>query len=236
MSTTRKCVFPHCTSRGLTGFYQLPKDEIRRNEWLDICGLSESQVKKRSLICSNHFSPEDLQLNNGKYLLKPGAKPNPPTPDEIFETTASDVNNYVVQEEIQNYESIPEIDLSGSVNDSEHNYAATCASCERLKSDLLFWRKKFHNLENKYEELKAATSPNNKKFCDEITTKRLLENGHFSKPQIQVMLRYNKDTNPNPKSNKWTRHDLLLSKELLGIKEKSLDFVRKVAGLPLHNG
>ena len=66
-----------------------------------------------------------------------------------------------------------------------------------------------------------------------ITSERLLENGHFSKAQIEVVLRYNKTSNPNAYSKNWTKNDYLIAKQLHGLRAKSLEFVRKIAGLPL---
>ena len=260
---TKKCAFPYCDFNGQSRYFRIPKNEERRKKWLEACKLEN--VKERDVICERHFKPTDFQNNPNKLLLMPGAIPVPFTTEEVFEESASTLANFVVSEEINSSalstndattttvsnDEIPSVDELDCANllpsmGNEHDYAFMCESCqnssfllkkiERLRQDVLYWRRKFHNLEKKHDELKNmpnSPSPKALKFRDQITKERLLSNGNFSVPQIDVMLRFNKKDNKNPRSRKWTKQDLLNSKKLLGqCGKKSLRLVREM-GFPL---
>ena len=128
---------------------------------------------------------------------------------DVFTVSAPDLNSFIGKEEVVGDLGEKVICLSADDDNhsencidevhtgSDHSYAFCCARCDdgakliefdnnikKLKETLLQWKTKYHNLEKKYEELKnlpSSSSPKAKKFRDDITLERLLENGHFSK-------------------------------------------------------
>ena len=232
-----KCVFPFCLNIDSVAMFQIPKNEARRKMWLEICELSESEIKPRDVICKLHFKPEDFQKNTNKILLMPGAIPTRSTHDQVFQVQQSDINNFIVEQNSSDLtEKAPIIDLKNSV-EADHDYA-TCQSCQKLEASVNHWRMKYHNLEVKYNELKSlptSKSPEAKKFREDITAQRMLENGKFSQPQISVFLRHDKEKDKKLRSKMWTNQDFYSAKRILGMSSGSaaLEFVRHIAGLPL---
>ena len=80
MPGSRYCVFPYCGNSGKKGFFQIPKKEPKRSQWIDICALHNTQLNNYSSICSLHFEKRDLNLSNApnKINLLPWAKPFAP--------------------------------------------------------------------------------------------------------------------------------------------------------------
>ena len=79
MPGSRYCVFPYCGNSGKKGFFQIPKREPKRSEWINICALHNTQLHNHSSICSLHFKKEDLNLDDpNRVTLKCWAKPFAP--------------------------------------------------------------------------------------------------------------------------------------------------------------
>ena len=53
------CAFPYCLNSGFQGFFTIPKDS-RRQKWLEVCKISESEVRASTLICHKHFKPDEF--------------------------------------------------------------------------------------------------------------------------------------------------------------------------------
>ena len=255
------CVFPNCDHAALKGTFQFPSklEEDRRSKWLVECKLTEANVTQDSRICTRHFRPSDIQKSNNRVYLKPGSIPTFYTADEYFES----VENEVIHEEILDHshlqpkQNVPVLSLTNSspkksdlIIDNDHSYFFRCQICHSicedcvqkdqqikgLKDDVINLRRKFHNLEVKYQELKNlphSDSPKGKKFREDITKQRMIENGHFSETQVNVYLRYDKEKNPHPRSRKWSSKDLLLAKQIQSIGTKALEFARINLGVPL---
>lgn len=258
----RNCAYPYCQFRGSTGFFKIPSNVDQCDQWLKACNLpsfkSRDVICRQHFKQTDVYMKNDVtHLKLGSI---PISFHQTYTSQEIFTISASDLNSFIGKEEIANgldekviCPSADDNDCSENSNEvhteSDHDYAFNCVLCnngsklieldsniKKLKQSLLHWKTKYGNLEKKYEELKnlpSSSSLKGKKIRDDITLERLLENGHFSKPQIEVMLRYNKTSNPNAYSKNWTKNDFLVAKQLYGLRAKSLEFVRKTAGLPL---
>ncbi|XP_057340771.1 52 kDa repressor of the inhibitor of the protein kinase-like isoform X2 [Microplitis mediator] len=59
-------------------FHKFPRDEVVRQKWLDICGLTPEDDVSRICICSTHFTASDMiSCSSGikKSFLKSGAVP-----------------------------------------------------------------------------------------------------------------------------------------------------------------
>jgi hypothetical protein len=70
-----RCVV--CFSLGNRGFFSFPKDPVRRQLWLDHCGLSRDyQLKISHCVCYHHFKPEDMKSNTKKISLLKSAIPS----------------------------------------------------------------------------------------------------------------------------------------------------------------
>ena len=57
------CVAEGCsnnTSMKEFSFHSIPKD-TRRNAWLSIIGKREGEIRKRSVLCSAHFTEDQFQ-------------------------------------------------------------------------------------------------------------------------------------------------------------------------------
>jgi hypothetical protein len=71
----QRCVV--CFSLGSRGFFSFPKDPVRRQLWLDHCGLSRDyQLKISHCVCYLHFKPEDMKSNNKNISLLKSAIPS----------------------------------------------------------------------------------------------------------------------------------------------------------------
>ena len=73
-----QCMLPTCNFRAPNGFYNFPKIKKLKTKWIEILGLYPEDVKKKSKICSYHFSPDQIRetsLNTQRPHLKIGAVP-----------------------------------------------------------------------------------------------------------------------------------------------------------------
>lgn len=63
-----KCAVKTCASRSnenKISFFSSPKDEFEREKWIQILSCD---LKSRSLVCENHFFPQDI--NSEKHFKK----------------------------------------------------------------------------------------------------------------------------------------------------------------------
>ena len=57
----KNCPVPNCpTYNEIKGYYAIPQNPIRRQEWLDACMLQEASTSMFAKICWKHFSKEDF--------------------------------------------------------------------------------------------------------------------------------------------------------------------------------
>jgi hypothetical protein len=71
----KRCVV--CFSLGVRGLFSFPKDPLRRQLWLDNCGLSRDyQLKTSHCVCYHHFKPEDIKSNTKNMSLLKSAIPS----------------------------------------------------------------------------------------------------------------------------------------------------------------
>jgi hypothetical protein len=71
----KRCVV--CFSLGVRGLFSFPKDPVRRQLWLDNCGLSRDyQLKTSHCVCYHHFKPEDIKSNTKNMSLLKSAIPS----------------------------------------------------------------------------------------------------------------------------------------------------------------
>ncbi|XP_042341246.1 THAP domain-containing protein 5-like [Plectropomus leopardus] len=96
----RRCSFPNCNNKQKTwsavSFHKLPLDEPKRYKlWLRALEINPDTPKKTLrrrciLVCSDHFSPDDLIHHKGCTHPKPTAVPNPVCPAD--QTAAGSAN------------------------------------------------------------------------------------------------------------------------------------------------
>ena len=72
-----KCPVQYCTTctDSKKGFYQIPENPKRREEWLDACRLPKS-TKTYTSICWKHFKSSDYQNELGYGRLKKNVVPS----------------------------------------------------------------------------------------------------------------------------------------------------------------
>ena len=58
----------------LIGFFKIPRD-ARRNQWLEVSNLKESDITANSVFCFKHFNPEEIQGGEKIKRLKSWAIP-----------------------------------------------------------------------------------------------------------------------------------------------------------------
>ena len=73
------CYVHGCGNYGNKGMFRIPKDAELAAQWIEILKLDPN--KKKHLICSNHFSTDDLYSNHQRDRLKKDAIPCRNLPD-----------------------------------------------------------------------------------------------------------------------------------------------------------
>ena len=76
ISTNLKpCAFPNCDFIGEKGLFQIPNDH-RREKWLEVSNLKESDITNKTKFCFKHFNPNEIQGGEKFKRLKAWAIPN----------------------------------------------------------------------------------------------------------------------------------------------------------------
>ena len=102
-----RCAVKTCRNRGTKGFYKIPDNPARRNQWLDKIKLSE--VKKSDKVCYMHFRPDqfcgEIDKKKGifgqlkKYVIPTECLPGEPFVAYPNQNTESDFVNEVIIED-----------------------------------------------------------------------------------------------------------------------------------------
>ena len=105
-----KCQVQYCCtkSENRKGFYLVPEQPKRREEWLNLCGIDSSKTKD-VLICWKHFKLTDFQNELGFGKLKKNVFPSkfPPT----FETQSNSYLDLFGEAEVDNNPDISSVPL-----------------------------------------------------------------------------------------------------------------------------
>ena len=68
-----KCIVPFCNSPSNIKYFDLPKNQLRKQQWLDII-KPVVKLNQRNKICEQHFSDSSYEKDYKSELL--GLKPN----------------------------------------------------------------------------------------------------------------------------------------------------------------
>lgn len=75
------CVVRNCDSDKDSdpnlSFYPIPKDANLKRQWLEILGMLEDQLNKRSKVCSKHFKKNDYDVKKFNYSVGGKTAPDP---------------------------------------------------------------------------------------------------------------------------------------------------------------
>ena len=140
-----RCAVKTCRNRGTKGFYKIPDNPARRNQWLDKIKLSE--VKKSAKVCYRHFRPDqfcgEIDEKKGifgqlkKYVIPTECLPGEPFVDQKID---NGFDGEIVIEPPQKREfwevpvNNPETLITIKSSENEHNYTPeTFDPYERIK-------------------------------------------------------------------------------------------------------
>ncbi|KAG4074713.1 hypothetical protein HA402_008811 [Bradysia odoriphaga] len=76
---SKKCIYRGCTNKGTSELtlFAFPKDEARRNLWLDLAGRSGHTLQKSDSLCELHFGRQYISSNQRRKVLVGLSVPHP---------------------------------------------------------------------------------------------------------------------------------------------------------------
>ncbi|XP_037041188.1 uncharacterized protein LOC119077915 isoform X2 [Bradysia coprophila] len=81
---SKKCIYRGCTNKGTSEptLFAFPKDEARRNLWLDLAGRSGHTLQKSDSLCELHFGRQYISSNQRRKVLVGLSVPHPYQQDQ----------------------------------------------------------------------------------------------------------------------------------------------------------